>query len=83
MLSEPDDNKLVYALHDGRRLQMFEKDIRERGTPVLNEMSLGIQMRHFATVLRARARQNAVFCEFVESKCVAIPMRKNQRKTNT
>ena len=41
VLSEPDDKKLVYALHDGRRLQMFEKDVRERGTPVLNEMSLG------------------------------------------
>ena len=42
VLSEPDNiNKLVYALHDGRRVQMFEQDIRERGTPVLNEISLG------------------------------------------
>ena len=42
VLSEPDNiNKLVYALHDGRRVQMFEQDIRERGTPVLIEISLG------------------------------------------
>ena len=34
-------NKLIYVLHDGRRVQMFEQDIRERGTPVVNEISLG------------------------------------------
>jgi hypothetical protein len=42
VLSEPDNiNKLIYVLHDGRRVQMFEQDIRERGTPVINEISLG------------------------------------------
>ena len=42
VLSEPDNvNKLIYVLHDGRSVQMFEQDIRERGTPVVNEISLG------------------------------------------
>jgi len=42
VLSESDNiNKLIYVLHDGRRVQMFEQDIRERGTPVVNEISLG------------------------------------------
>ena len=41
VLSEPDQNKLVYALHDGRRVQIFEQDIRDRGTRVVNEISLG------------------------------------------
>jgi mevalonate kinase len=42
VLSESDSiNKLIYVLHDGRRVQMFEQDIRERGTPVVNEISLG------------------------------------------
>jgi hypothetical protein len=42
VLSESDNiNKLIYVLYDGRRVQMFEQDIRERGTPVVNEISLG------------------------------------------
>ena len=42
VLSETDNiNKLTYVLHDGRRVQMFEQDIRERGIPVVNEISLG------------------------------------------
>jgi len=41
VLSEPDYKKLVYVLHDGRRVQMFEQDIRDRGTPVVGEISLG------------------------------------------
>ena len=42
VLSESDNiNRLVYVLYDGRRVQMFEQDIRERGTPVVNEISLG------------------------------------------
>jgi hypothetical protein len=41
VLSEPDYNKYVYVLHDGRRVQVFEQDIRDRGTPVVGEMSLG------------------------------------------
>ena len=42
VLSEADNiNKLIYVLYDGRRVQMFEQDIRERGTPVVNEISLG------------------------------------------
>ena len=42
VLPEADNiNKLIYVLYDGRRLQMFEQDIRERGTPVVNEISLG------------------------------------------
>ena len=41
VLSEPDYKKLVYVLHDGRRVQMFEQDIRDRGTPVAGEVSLG------------------------------------------
>ena len=41
VLSEPDENELVYALHEGRRVRMFEQDIRDRGTPVVNELSLG------------------------------------------
>ena len=35
VLSEPDQNKLVYALHDGRRVQMFEQDIRDRGVTMV------------------------------------------------
>ena len=41
VLSEPDYKKLVYVLHDGRRVQMFEQDICDRGTPVVSEISLG------------------------------------------
>jgi len=42
VLSEPDNiNKLIYVLSDGRKVQMFEQDIRERGTPIVNEISLG------------------------------------------
>jgi hypothetical protein len=42
VLSESDNiNKLIYVLYDGRRVQMFEQDIRERGTPIVNEISLG------------------------------------------
>ena len=41
VLSEPDYKKLVYVLHDCRRVQMFEQDIRDRGTPVVGEISLG------------------------------------------
>jgi len=41
VLSEPDYNKLVYVLHEGRRVQMFEQDIRDRGIPVVGEISLG------------------------------------------
>ena len=41
VLSEPDYNKFVYVLHDGRRVQLFEQDIRDRGTPVVGEISLG------------------------------------------
>ena len=42
VLSESDNiTKLAYVLYDGRRVQMFEQDIRERGTPVVNEISLG------------------------------------------
>lgn len=41
VLSAPDHNKLLYVLHEGRRVQMFEQDIRDRGTPVVGEISLG------------------------------------------
>ena len=41
VLSEPDYKKLVYVLHEGRRVQMFEQDIRDRGIPVVGEISLG------------------------------------------
>ena len=42
VLSEPDNtNKLIYALYDGRRVQMFEQDIQERGTPIVNDILLG------------------------------------------
>jgi hypothetical protein len=40
VLSESQD-KLVYVLHDCRRVQMFEQDIRERGTRLVGEVSLG------------------------------------------
>ena len=42
VLSEADNiNKLIYVLYDGRRVQMFEQDIQERGTPVIKEIPLG------------------------------------------
>ena len=42
VLSESDKiNKLIYVLYDGRRVQMFEQDIQERGTPVIKEIPLG------------------------------------------
>lgn len=39
VLSDPDYRKLLYVLHDGRKVQMFEQDILERGTPVVSEPS--------------------------------------------
>ena len=38
VLSEPDRKGLVFALYDGRRVKVFEQDIRERGTLVLTEI---------------------------------------------
>jgi hypothetical protein len=41
VLSESDHNKRVYVLYEGHRVQMFEQDIRERGTPVVADAASG------------------------------------------
>ena len=39
VVSDPDSRELIYVLHDGRKIQMLERDIRQRGTPVVSEPS--------------------------------------------
>jgi hypothetical protein len=39
VVSDPDSRALIYVLHDGRKIQMFERDIRQQGTAVVSEPS--------------------------------------------
>ena len=39
VVSDPDSRAMIYVLHDGRKIQMFERDIRQQGTPVVSEPS--------------------------------------------
>lgn len=41
VLFEPDLTKLVYVLHDGRRVRLFEQDIGSRGALFGGHLSFG------------------------------------------
>ena len=41
VVSDRDPGGLIYVLHEGRRIQMYEKDIQDRGTLVVTDRASG------------------------------------------